>query len=337
MAKTAKKTSAMTRERHSQKQKLLSLLKIFQDHTDPNHGITTPKIIEALAEQGISAERKSIYQDIKALNGAGFEIRKLETQPITYAYVNKELAEEDIMLLVDLVLSSPFLTDAKERHLLEGLQKLVSVHERQKLNKRVHVRKRIKNQNDSIFYNVDKIHEIVSSGKKIEFQYCKLNNELKKIPIHDGKRYMLTPIKIIYLDNNYYLAAYSDAEESIKTFRVDRMRAIKQTDQNVTKCKAISEYEASALEYMYFGAYEGEKTTVCLRVNEGLMDVAVDRFGSSIDITKATDKWADIHVEIQVNPQFFGWIAGLNKGISIRTPRKIAQGYQDWLKQLLKK
>ena len=55
----------------NQKLKLAYLQQIFLNQTDKNHPITTKQIIDALAAKGVSAERKSIYDDIEALRFLG--------------------------------------------------------------------------------------------------------------------------------------------------------------------------------------------------------------------------------------------------------------------------
>ena len=49
----------------NQKLKLIYLMKILLERTDETHSITMPEIIEALASYDISAERKSLYNDIE--------------------------------------------------------------------------------------------------------------------------------------------------------------------------------------------------------------------------------------------------------------------------------
>ena len=51
----------------SQKLKILYLMRILLDKTDETHSITMPEIIAALKIQGITAERKSLYNDIESL------------------------------------------------------------------------------------------------------------------------------------------------------------------------------------------------------------------------------------------------------------------------------
>ena len=56
-----------------QKQKLFRLLEILMRETDEEHGLSMPEIISRLGEYGISAERKSLYDDFLVLEELGFE------------------------------------------------------------------------------------------------------------------------------------------------------------------------------------------------------------------------------------------------------------------------
>lgn len=51
----------------NQKLKLIYLMKILLERTDETHSITMSEIIDALAVYDISAERKSLYNDIENL------------------------------------------------------------------------------------------------------------------------------------------------------------------------------------------------------------------------------------------------------------------------------
>ena len=57
------------------KLKLLFLMRVLQDETDSQQGLTMPQIIERLQEAGIPAERKAIYRDFQALRDIGFDVR----------------------------------------------------------------------------------------------------------------------------------------------------------------------------------------------------------------------------------------------------------------------
>ncbi|MBP5462053.1 MAG: WYL domain-containing protein, partial [Lachnospiraceae bacterium] len=59
----------------NQKLKLCYIMKILSECTSKGDGITMTELIDRLAECGVSAERKSIYSDIRAINEFGEAIR----------------------------------------------------------------------------------------------------------------------------------------------------------------------------------------------------------------------------------------------------------------------
>lgn len=317
--------------RNQQKLKLIHLLRLLESETDSQWGLTMPQIIEGLAEQGISAERKSIYRDLEALSDAGYEIRKLPTRPVQYALVRNGLDLDDVMLLIDAVQSSPFLTERKSNQLVRSLKGLVSTKEQRRLDKRVHVQGRIRNQSDSVFHNVDIIHEAIKDKHKVEFLYFSYGTDLARHARHEGKRYKLTPIKVVYSEGNYYLVAHEDQTGQIRTYRIDRMELLQTSAERATRDAAIANYGLDDFAYHSFSMFQGEPVIVTLKVQAPLMDAIVDRFGDQMEVVRSTKNAAEIRVPVQVSVQFFGWLAGLDGGVVIKSPQRVARSYKAWL------
>ena len=109
-----------------QKEKLIRTLEILMRTTDAEHGITVAEIISALGEYGISAERKSVYDDLFTLGEIGFEVEKLPTRPATYTLAERVFELAELKLLTDAVQSSKFITAERSRELIAKLNR--SVH-----------------------------------------------------------------------------------------------------------------------------------------------------------------------------------------------------------------
>ena len=58
----------------NQKFKLYYLAKILTEKTDEDHYITMPEILEELERYEVTANRKSIYNDLKDLERLGIEV-----------------------------------------------------------------------------------------------------------------------------------------------------------------------------------------------------------------------------------------------------------------------
>ena len=68
----------------NQKAKLLYIQKFLLEETDENHSLTVNQIITKLASYGISAERKSIYDDIETLRNFGVDIICIRSRSNSY-------------------------------------------------------------------------------------------------------------------------------------------------------------------------------------------------------------------------------------------------------------
>ena len=151
-----------------QKLKPLYVMKFLLQNSDEEHPVTMNQIIAHLESQGIAAERKSIYSDIEALQVFGLDIVRTGSGNVSGYYIASRSFElPELKLLVDSVQSSKFITHKKTAALIKKIETLASIHEAQLLNRQVFVKNRIKTMNESIYYNVDEIHNGISKNKKM--------------------------------------------------------------------------------------------------------------------------------------------------------------------------
>ena len=81
-----------------QKQKLLYLRKILLEKTDENHGLTSSEILAELALYGITAERKSLYDDLQVLEKFGMDICKSKSSTVKYYVASREFELPELKL-----------------------------------------------------------------------------------------------------------------------------------------------------------------------------------------------------------------------------------------------
>ena len=94
-----------------QKQKLLYLQKILLEKTDENHGLTVNELISELKAYGITAERKSIYDDLHILENFGLDIQCEKSRTVRYFIGARDFQISELKLLVDAIQSSKFKTE----------------------------------------------------------------------------------------------------------------------------------------------------------------------------------------------------------------------------------
>ena len=314
-----------------QKLKLMYLIKLFEERTDVSHGLSMTDIIEALSEEGITAERKSIYADISALNEFGFDIVKdKEGQACVYKLVERDFEIAELKLLVDAVQSSKFITESKSNKLIKKIEGLASNNEAKSLHRQVYVANRIKTTNESVYYNVDDIQKAISENHKVSFQYFQWNPNKEKELRHNGMRYEISPWALTWDDENYYMVGYDSKERKIKHYRVDKMLKIEIMADSKREGKALfKDMDMAVYSKKIFGMFGGVEETVVLECKNGISGVIIDRFGTEVDIIKrATDSFT-VRVNVQISPQFLGWVFSLGENIKIISPDSVIERMRD--------
>ena len=314
-----------------QKLKLMYLIKLFEERTDVSHGLSMTDIIEALSEEGITAERKSIYADISALNEFGFDIVKdNEGKACVYKLVERDFEIAELKLLVDAVQSSKFITESKSNKLIKKIEGLASNNEAKSLHRQVYVANRIKTTNESVYYNVDDIQKAISENHKVSFQYFQWNPNKEKELRHNGMRYEISPWALTWDDENYYMVGYDSKERKIKHYRVDKMLKIEIMADSKREGKALfKDMDMAVYSKKIFGMFGGVEETVVLECKNGISGVIIDRFGTEVDIIKrATDSFT-VRVNVQISPQFLGWVFSLGENIKIISPDSVIKRMRD--------
>lgn len=319
----------------NQKQKLLQIAKYLMEHTDGNHAVSTPQLIAYLNSIGIKAERKSIYNDIDTLNDFGMDIIRSDEHRGGYMLASRQFELAEVKLLVDLVQSSKFITEKKSRELIGKLETLVSKYDAKVMGRQVEIIGRSKTNNENIYYNVDLVHTAISQNVKIRFQYFDWDIYKKMQPRHNGAFYEVSPWKLTWDDENYYLIAFDEKAGLMKHYRVDKMLNVSITE-NPRQGKAIFD-EMDMVEYdkKTFGMFAGEDKTVRLLCHKSMAGIMVDKFGTEVAIRPEGENQIIVRIDVAVSPQFFGWLTGLGDRVQIISPDEVREEYKVYIANIL--
>jgi len=290
----------------NQKLKILYLMDILLKYTDESHMLTVNDLISKLSENGISAERKTIYDDIEALRQFGFDIVMEKTKTYGYYIATRDFELPELKLLADSVLSSKFITEKKTLQLIKKLEGLMSKHDAGKLRRQVYVQNRVKSMNESIYYSVDTLHEAIGEDKKINFKYFNYDIQKRQVFRKDGEPYIVSPVALTWSEENYYLIAYSEERNCITHFRVDRMNNVKKMKEQ--RNREVNKFNLAEYTKKVFGMFGGEEADVKLKVNKKLISGVIDRFGKDIIMVPDGEDHFTILVRVAISPIFFGWL-----------------------------
>lgn len=320
---------------YGQKLKILYLAQLLLERSDEEHPLTTREMIDYLAAQGIHAERKSIYDDMNALQDFGMDIISIREKPGGYYLASRQFELAELKLLVDAVQASRFVTTKKSRELISKLETLTSRSEAVQLHRQVVVAERGKSSNEQIYYNVDKIYAAMAANHTIRFQYFEWSVQKEMIPRKDGAYYEVSPWLLTWEDENYYLIAYDSAAEILKYYRVDKMLHLTVCETPRAGQAAFDALDIAGFAKKTFGMFAGDETTVIFRCNASLTGVMIDRFGLDVAMRPDGDGQIRVRANVAVSRQFFGWLTGLGNTVEIISPPEIRTQYQQYLKDIL--
>lgn len=320
-----------------QKQKLLYLQKIMLEKTDENHGLTANEIKQALEAYGIRTERKSLYDDLKILETFGLDICRTRTTTVKYYVGSRDFEVPELKLLVDAIQSSKFITHKKSLSLIKKLEGLVSENEGKQLQRQVYVSNRVKNINEKIYYNVDTLHNAIACEKQVAFKYCNWEidfgseKKIVKVERKNGALYKVSPWALCWDDENYYLVAYDSDAQMIKHYRVDKMESIEISGDERDGRKTFEKFDLAGYMKGVFSMFGGEQANVKLSVDNSLIGVIVDRFGSNVIIAKESETSFTVNVDVMLSPQFYAWVFGLDTKVRILSPQKAVDEFNQKL------
>lgn len=332
----------------NQKLKIIYIKEFFEKFVDDNHPTNASDIIDYLRDEyEIEAERRSIYRDIDLLK----DIYLMDIENVRggkYRLLSQKFEMEDLRLLAECVHSAKFISKSKAKELVKTIAEFGSVYQAEQLQEEVFLCDRVKTTRKGIMANISQINFAMSrkcEGKpripsKISFQYLKYSIKDVKKPVeqYKGMRYVVSPYKLLINEGNYYLLAYNDYSQAMRTYRVDRMKNIEVLEGEPREGEdAYNEIEMETFTERVFNMFTGEKRRIKMRFTNDLLDTVIERFGTE----HLTHYEADgenhftVSTNVDISDQFYGWICGFRNKATIIEPEDVCNDMKKYLSEIL--
>ena len=317
------------------KPRILYLLRILEQYTDEEHPLTTKQLIDKLQDEyGISAHRTTLTKDIAALQEFGVDIVTVHSTQSKYFIGSRKFELPELKLLIDAVESSRFITAKKSESLIRKIHTLTSQGQVSKLRRNNYVVDRIKPDNEQIYYIVDTINDAINEGKQISFQYYDYSGLKKKVLKNKGEIYKLSPYKLLWSGDYYYVIGYSEKKGKVINFRVDRI-AVAPTILSENAIPVPKDFDLENFTKEVFFMFSGDEVEVDLQCDNSLMKTMIDRFGENVK-TLAYDMTSfRLITEVSVSPTFFGWVFGFDGKVKILGPKNVKEQYYKMISEAM--
>ena len=354
-----------------QKMKAFLVLDYLLRKTDEQHHATLLDIVTYLDELHIEAEKSSVKDDIDEINyvlymlendtttdGVDEDIESHEYDESEMViqcvkngrekeyYISKrrnEVTEDDARILAEVIYSARFLSKKNALRLIKIISGLVNDHAASKIKHDVPLLDRPRTSNANVYSSVSTINEAMRQGtkasphvpEKITFKYQKysIDDIEKTVEQHGGATYKVSPYLLLLNDENYYLRAFDDRSQEMRTYRVDRMKNVSLTNGEPRDGEEFfDESEIENFPQRVFGMFMGKRERVTLLFTMNLLDAAIERLGrKGLEYSKIDDNHFVISPEVEVSDHFFAWLCRFGTKVKILSPDSVAADFKKYL------
>lgn len=313
-------------------ERIIYILDYLNRHTNDSKGVTIKDIQRHLATCGNmqNVSVLTIRRDIERIENSGNEIEVSYGAHNTayYRIKNKGFTFNEICFIVDSVSINKFLTNAQKQRLIKKFEGLCSENEVRQLISRISLNGQ-GSASLNLLENLDKVHQIISEKRKINFEYGKYDVH-RNINYYSKSREMI-PCKVVYFNERFYLKCIDEATLNHRTYRIDRMRRISAGDK--TKVKAeLPKYDGVVVDMFEPESFE----LVTLRVKRFLLDDMLEQFGIygfPRDDVEHSDSVV-LNVKIGISSGFYRWLMKYGEDVEVLSPKCIRDAFAEKLNRV---
>ena len=323
------------------KHRLVHVLKFILENCDEEYPAFSATDIQAelsAEEININADRRAIYTDIAAIRDVlGLDIEgtpsgkfRLKTRPFQY---------DDLCMIAECIYAAKFISDDHARRLIETLGRFASNPQADKLMEEVFLCQRVKTGQKDVLAVIRDLRKAIKEKKKIQFKYLhrEIDDVTKEVVRNRGKRFTVSPYKLMISDGNYYLLAYSEQARDMRLFRVDKIQKVEILQILRTGQPVFDQMDLSTYTKRVFFMNPGDQQKVSLRFERKLLDSVVERLGAEGDIIYRPDgpDHFVVNADIEISNQFFGWLSSFGAKAKIMYPQSLAEEYTAHLQEII--
>ena len=320
-------------DKSEKKSKILYIKQYLEEYADELHPAVTGDILAHLSSKGITANRKTVAQDIDLLIDAGIDVVCNKSRQNQYFIGDRHFELPELKLLIDATQASKFLTAKRSRNLILKLLALSGRYQRDDLTKGLYFDNHVKPKNESAYLTADILLAAIGTGKRVRFKYFEYTPEKKKVYKHGQRIYEFSPWCFVWDNDKYYILGHSKHHGKAVTFRIDRIASPKLTE--IDSVPIPEDFDLAAYVKSTFQMYDGPVIEVTLKCENFMMNTIIDRFGEDVHTEIASATHFHATVRVSASKTFYGWVFGMDGAVIITAPDEAVKAYSDMLNRAI--
>ena len=298
----------------------LDILNILKKYTDKNHALSAPKIAIKLKEEyGNEIDEKTVRRHINNLvEEFGYDIVNSPTGYYYQINPDEEFDPTELNAIINTFAYSNFIPESMSNEIIDKCLNMMNVYEQDKYKDYKAIMKDTKTDNYNIFNNIEDLNRIIAKKKQIMIEYehyMILEDKLDK----SINVLTLSPYKVIYALQKFYLICYNHNTKQLCSKRLDKIKKISVQSEKV---KDISEGEIEFFIKNNVNMISGDLVKVEIECNNSILDMVVETYGKDIKLQALpNDKF---YASFETNIQGFKyWCLRNYDNVTVLTPSNL--------------
>jgi len=319
------------------------IIDILSSYASKKKPMTQSEIIDKLDKdyqerctRSTLATHIGIFQSPEFKNAFGCTV-KCDKRGAGY-YLERDISDGELRLLIDSVMSIRSLSDADARSLIKKLISKGSSDFRDKANSYTSydIGGLPYSNNNETLKNMSVINEAIINKKKISFIYNQIALDAKNEIILEPKRmerYLVNPYRMMLYGGRLYLIGNTEGHEDISTYRVDKITEIMEEKAHIKEWRNIDKnYDPPRTMVESLHMFPSDSEDIEFWIEDHCLKDVVDWFGrKNFKIWSHKDKRLLIQVKCSKTAMQF-WALSYGEYVEITKPkglrdevRKVAQ------------
>ncbi len=310
--------------------RIVKIIEYLISESDEDHPVSVAMIVDFLNGEGITADRKTIYSDIDAINEHYMMVVCIKKSQNWYYCNDRKFDLAEIQVIVSAIVSAGFIDPKTTLELINKLYDQTSRHIALEIKKNISIKNPLKHNNPDVLNSIYTIIESIRKKKQIKYLYIKHDLDHNEVVI----AHKFTAVDLIYNDNYYYAVMAGEKNDNIQFYniRIDRMRDVEIQED----CQALK-HKYNSQEYIKsnFQMWNGNEKNIELEITPDIVDAMYDKFGEGkFKLEHLPNGNAKFFCKAPISQAFFAWVLTFKDKIKILT-EDVRNEFVDYLNTVL--
>lgn len=323
---------------------ILYILNVLKKYSNEANPLSSNEIARRIkSEYGVDIDSRTVRRNITLLiEKFDYDIETWSENKKGYFILSdpdKEFELGELSIIIYTFAYSNFIPDKISKGIIDKCLNMMNIYENKKYEDFQVSMKNTKTNNIETIKNIEDINNTIYHKRKIGFDYYKYsldeNSQLLEEKINDN-RYKVSPYKLVYALQKFYLICLKDGKKELLTYRVDRMR-----DILILKEKSDKRFTMDEVDFYVknnVSMFIGDSEKVEIECDMELLDNVIELYGKNITLRKIDDYkfYASFYTSI---PGFKYWCLRNLEMVRVISPislkkeiKKIVSEYLDNIK-----